>query len=195
MKKLTDNRNANSKQLFCIHGKHSILEYKDNMNQYSIGKKANTSVLDIGFVVFWKSIAKYSHIRFDHASTESRYCFNKHMNQGHEAFITGRRTHPIKQKDIVVGLLHKLLEELRECLVNAGVENEKIANKYFDDALFRQCESWRLKEALALAIKWTSAKNEFVVDNFFCQKSHIPGKSFKEYNILGSEIQKLKAVR
>ena len=108
---------------------------------------------------------------------------------------------PINQKYFVVGILHKLPEELLDCLVTAVVENAKIARKYFDDALFRQRKSLRLKEELGLSMKWTASKHSFVVGIYLHQQYHppqcwnTPGKAFKEYEILGSESQKLKIVR
>ena len=86
-------------------------------------------------------------------------------------------------------------------MVNAGVENSKRAHTYLDDALFRQREYQRLKEELALIMKWTASKNEFIVGIYLHQQYHLswcwntPGKAFKEYDILGSESQKMKAVR
>ena len=50
-------------------------------------------------------------------------------------------------------------------------------------------------------MKWTAAKNEFITGIYSHQQYHLlqcwdtPGKAFKEYNTLGSEIQKLKAAR
>ena len=64
--------------------------------------------LECCFAVFKETIAKSGRIRFDHTSEEASSRFNKEMNQGHEAFITGRRTNNINQKYIVVGILHKL---------------------------------------------------------------------------------------
>ena len=95
------------------------------MNQYGIGKKSNNSVSDGGFLVFKESIAKSGHIIFYHASKEASSRFNKKINQGRESFITGRRTNNIIHKDIVVGLFNNMPEELRYCLVTAGVENSK----------------------------------------------------------------------
>ena len=86
-------------------------------------------------------------------------------------------------------------------MVAAGVGNAKRARKYFDDSLFIQRESQKMKEKLELAMKLTSAKNKFIVGIYFHQQYHsprcwiTPGKSFKVCNRLGSETKKLKAMR
>ena len=98
-------------------------------------------------------IAKDGRIRFDHASEEASSLFKKQLNRGHEDFINRRRTNPINQKYIVFGITHNLPEESRDCLVTSGVENAKIAHKYFDESLLRQYKYRRLKEELALAMK------------------------------------------
>ena len=78
---------------------------------------------------------------------------------------------------------------------------QKRACTPFDDALFRQYEYRRLKQELSLEIKWTSAKNGFIVGIYFHQEYYSPRcwntteKVFKEYDRLGSKSKKLKAAR
>ena len=58
-----------------------------------------------------------------------------------------------------------------------------------------------MKEDLELEMKWTAARNEFIVGIYLHQQYHstrfwnTSGKILKEHNRLGSEIIKLKVVR
>ena len=68
------------------------------MEKDGIGKNVNNILLESGFSVFKESIEKDGRIIFDHALEKASYHFNKYLNRGHKAFITGRRTHPINEK-------------------------------------------------------------------------------------------------
>ena len=102
------------------------MEATEQTKQDYIGKKANNSVSESGFVLFKEVIAKYGHIIFNHALAEEFSCFKKYLNQGRKVFITERRENPINHKDIVVVIIHKLAWELQDFLVTAGVEMQKV---------------------------------------------------------------------
>ena len=117
-------------------------------------------------IVYRKVVLNYLNIRLQNMGAlylimlrKKHLLASKHFNQGQKAFINRRRTNPVNHKYIVFGLVQKLPKELRDCLVSAGERNTKRALKYFDDTLFRQCESQRMKGGLALAINCTAEKN------------------------------------
>ena len=186
---LEDPRKANSDYLSVKGGKYSWAKVSDADKDACMGMKAVNDPLEEVFATFMEALSTAGRVGLDGAAGQGQARYNNDMGRAHKSMVSGRRG---KEQDpnAMIGIFHRLPEELTDSLIITGRRHSKATRRDFNRRLRLQEEKSEQKEKLAKEKKLKASREDFMNASYFHQQYNSPccsmtaPQAFREFDKL-----------
>jgi len=160
---LEDPRKANSDYLSAKGGKYSWAQVSDAKKIACMGLKAVNDPSKAVFATFTEALSTAGRVGLDGAAGQGQARYNNVMGRAHEYMVTGRKgANKSEAPNAVIGLFHRLPEELTDSLIVMGRRHTDASRRYFNKKLCKQEEKLAQKEKLAKEKKLQASMDDFM---------------------------------
>jgi len=146
---LEDSRKANSDYLSTKGGKYSWAQVSDAEKKACMGMNAVNDPSEAVFATFIEALSTAGRVGLDGAAGQGQARYNNDMGRALEYMVPGRK---VKNKpdapNAVLGLFHRLPEELTDSIIVTGHQNANATRRDFTKRLRKQEEKSEQKEKL-----------------------------------------------
>ena len=197
---LEDPRKANSDYLSVKGGKYSWAEVSDADKEACMGMKAVNDPSEAVFATFTEALSTAGRVGLDGAAGQGQARYNNDMGRAHESMVSGRRG---KEQDpnAMIGIFHRLPEELTDSLIITGRRHSKATRQDFNRRLRLQEEKSEQKEQLAKEKKLKASREDFMNASYFHQQYNSPRcsmtapQAFREFDKLTTNAARYRYLK
>ena len=197
---LEDPRKANSDYLSIKGGKYSWAEVSDAEKDTCLGLKALHDPSKSVFSTFTEALSTAGRVGLDGAARQGQERFNNDMGCAHEYMVTGRKRKGKREDNPVIGLFHRLPEELTDSLI-VTVRHAKATQRDFNRKLRMQEEKFEQKEKLAKEKKLKASKQDFMNASYLHRQYTSPccsrtvAKAMREFDQLKTNAARYRYLK
>ena len=160
---LEDPRKSNSDYLSAKGGKYSWAQVSDAKKIACMGLKAVNDPSKAVFATYTEALSTAGRVGLDGAAGQGQARYNNVMGRAHEYMVIGRKgANKSEAPNAVIGLFHRLPEELTDSLIVMGQRHTDATRRHFNKKLCKQEEKLAQKEKLAKEKKLQASMDDFM---------------------------------